>query len=504
MNRPDAAPARSKLSSAKAALLGKRLHGEMAALPAGEAIGPRPPGPPPLSFAQQRLWFLDQLEPASAFYNIPAGFWLKGPLDVAALERSLNEILRRHEALRASFPAIEGQPVQVTAPRLHLTLAAEDLSDLPEPERQPAACAIAREEAARPFDLAAGPLIRVRLLKLACGEASQTADFDYLLVAVLHHIVADAWSIDILIRELAALYPAFAAGRSSPLADLRIHYADYAHWQRGWLTGGVLEGQLAYWRERLAGCDGALDLPADRPRPAVQSHRGGVFGWRLDKSVSRALVELSRREGVTLFMTMLSAYFVLLSRISGQTDLCVGSPVANRNRLETEGLIGLLVNTLVLRADLSGNPSFLALLRRVREAALGAQERQDLPFERLVEELRPERDLGRTPLFQAMFVMQNAPAPLLELGALAVAPAALETMTAKFDLTLTVTEEPEGLTAALDYSADLFEAATIARLAGHFSTLLAGIIASPRARLGDLPLLRGSELDLVLGRWSGA
>ena len=495
------AASRGNLSVAKTALLKKRLRGEMSPSTASAQIASRPAGPAPLSFAQLRLWFLDQLEPASPSYNIPAGFWLKGLLDVAALERSLNEILRRHEILRASFPAADGTPIQVIAAERHLTLAIETVVDLSKTTVE-AVQILAREEAIRPFNLAEGPLIRVRLFQLAEPQSQITTGFDYLMVVTLHHIVADAWSIDILIRELAALYPAFVARQLSPLNELPIHYSDYAHWQRTALDGGYLNSQLVYWRERLAGHEGVLNLPSDRPRPAAGSHRGQAFSWRLSSSVTHRLDELCRREGVTLFMTLLAAFNILLSRYTGQTDLCIGSPVANRNRIETEGLVGFLTNTLVLRTKVSDDPPFLELLRRVREVTLGALANQDLPFERLVEELSPERDLGPAPLVQVMFVLQNAPLQTIELGNLVVTPFALDTMTAKFDLTLSVTKDREELSASIEYATALFDPATIERLARHYGVLLDGLVASPDTRISELPLLSGAERRQLLVEWS--
>ena len=435
---------RGKLSAAKIALLERRLRGEFAASIASAQITARPAGPAPLSFAQLRLWFLDQLEPGSPAYNIPAGFWLKGPLDVEALERSLNEILQRHEVLRARFPADGGKPIQIIEPEQCLTLAAEPLTDFGVSARQAVAQTLAREEAIRPFNLAKGPLIRVRLFQLSEPQTQNAAGFDYLMVVTLHHIAADAWSIDILIRELAALYPAFVAGQLSPLNELPIHYPDYAHWQRTAFEGGSFDTQLAYWRERLAGHDGILNLPSDHLRPVVSSHKGEVFSWRLSCSVTHKLDELCEHEGVTLFMLLLAAFNILLFRYTGQNDLCIGTPVANRNRIETEGLVGFLTNTLVLRTDVSGNPTFVEVLRRVREVVLGALAHQDLPFERLVEELRPQRDLASSPLIQVMFVLQNAPLQVIELGDLVVTPLALETITAKFDLTLSLTKDQRG------------------------------------------------------------
>ena len=491
---------RRPLSATKAALLEKLLEGRFAAAPATELVQPRPPGLAPLSFAQQRLWFLDQIEPGTPLYNIPAAFHLTGCLDLAALERSLGEIQRRHEVLRTHFEVQDGAAVQIIDPPTPVALREEDLTHLPEDKRRAASLALAQEEAVRPFDLAVGPLIRFRLWRLV-GKGGATPS-EYLLFANLHHIIADAWSIDVLSREISQLYEAFAAGLPSPLPEPAIQYADYACWQRQWLGGEILKSQLAYWRQRLEGHPGILDLPSDHVRMPVSSHRGASHAFHFAAELARRLRELARREDATLFMALLAAFYILLCRYTGQTDLCVGSPIANRNRLDTEALIGCFVNTLVLRTDLSGNPSFVELLRRVRETAFEAQTHQDLPFERLVEALRPERDLGRSPLIQVMLVLQNAPARCLELPDLVLTPLELPTGTAKFELTLSLSEEAAGLSGTLEYAADLFTAGMARRMTRQFETLVEGIVANPAMPIADLPLLSDEERREVVDLWN--
>ncbi len=445
------------------------------------------------SFAQQRLWFLDRWEPGSPYYNIPAPMRLTGQLNVAALEQSLNEIVRRHQTLRTTFPAIEGQPLQAIAPAQPLTLPVVDLRGLEESERKAEARRRAREEARRPFDLARGPLFRAGLLRL--GEE------EHVLLLTMHHIVSDGWSMGVFRRELETLYEAFSRGEPSPLAELPIQYADFAVWQRRWLQGEVLDRQLSYWKQRLAGV-GALELPTDHPRPPVQTFRGTRQSLALSESLTEALKELSRREGVTLFMTLLGAFQVLLSRYTGQEDVTVGSPIANRNRAEIEGLIGFFVNTLALRTDLSGDPTFKELLGRVQEVALGAYGYQDIPFEKLVEELQPERDTSRSPLFQVMFALQNMPQQAPESKDLSLSRLQVESGTAKFDLTLFMSEGPEGLRATCEYNTDLFEADTIARMLKHFRVLLKGVVANPERRLSELPLLTEPERHQLVVEWN--
>ncbi len=446
----------------------------------------------PLSFAQQRLWFLDQLMPGSA-YNSPGAFRIESSIDVALAERIVNEIVRRHEVLRTTFRSIAGQPIQVIAPALTLPVAVVDLGSLPEPKREAEVRRLAAEEAQRPFDLAQGPLLRVTLLRLG--------DQEHVFLVTMHHIISDGWSIGVFIREAVALYGAFSNGAPSPLYELPIQYADFAVWQRDWLQGEVLESQLGYWRQQLADIS-VLQLLTDRPRPAVQTSLGKRQSVTLPETLSEALKALSRQEGATLFMTLLAAFKILLHRYTSQDDLVVGTPIANRNRLEIDGLIGFFVNTLVLRTDLAGNPSFRELLRRVREVCLGAYARQDLPFERLVEELHLERDLSRHPLFQVMFVLENVSLRAAELPGLTLSAIEVDSETALFDLTLQIIDAKQGLTAAFVYNTDLFEDATIARMLGNFQTLLEAVVGDPEQRLSNLALLTDAERQQLLVEWN--
>src|SRR5205823_219637 len=378
--------------------------------------------------------------------------------------------------LRTTFPTVGGVAVQRIAPVLEVGLPVVELQGLGEGERDAEVRRLAAEEVQRPFDLAQGPLLRVCLLKL--GEE------EHGLLVTLHHIVTDGWSLGVFIHELSALYQAFATGRPSPLAALPTQYVDYAAWQRAWLQGEVLEGQLGYWQQQLAGAPALLELPTDHPRPAVQSFRGASVAFALEAKLTQGLKALSQRAGVTLFMTLLGAFMVVLARYSRQEDIVVGSPIANRTHSQTEGLIGFFVNTLVLRADLSGDPPFEELLRRVRRVALEAYAHQEVPFERVVEALQPGRNLSHSPLFQVMFRLQNTPLGDLlgdlELPGLSLSPLALENLTAKFDLTLVMSETESRLQGEWEYSTDLFEAATIERLGAHFQTLLEGIVADPK------------------------
>ena len=433
-----------------------------------------------LSFAQQRLWFFDQMEPGLSAYNIPAAIRLKGPLNLAALERSLNEIVRRHESLRTNFETVDGRPAQRIAPTLTIALPVIDLRELPASVQETEVRRLAAAEARRSFDLSHGPLLRGTVLRLN--------DEEHVGLLTMHHIVSDGWSTGILVREMAQLYVAYCAGGSSPLPALPVQYADFAHWQRQWLQGEVLETQIAYWKKQLAGAPAPIHLTMDHPRPAVQTFQGARQSLVLPKHLQEGFKALSRQEGVTQFMAFLTALKALLHRYTGQDDVIVGTPVANRNRLETEGLIGFFVNALVLRTDLSGNPSFRELLRRVREVCLGAYAHQDLPFDRLVEELHVKRDLSRNPLFQVMFVLHNASLRTVELSGLSLSPVEGDSETAHFDLTLQIVDTELGLTAAFVYNTDLFESGTITRMLGNFQTLLAGIVADPEQHLSDLPL----------------
>lgn len=443
----------------------------------------------PLSFAQQRLWFIDQLDAGNPVYNFPVAVRLKGSLNLNALEQSLNEIVRRHEALRTTFSMIDGQPIQIIAPALTIALPIVDLRELPAVQREAEVQTLIVEEARRPFDLARGPLLRARVLELA--------DDEHIGLLTLHHIVTDGWSTGILIRELAALYQAFCSNVTPALPALPIQYADFAHWQREWLQGAVLQKQLDYWKQQLQGAPPLLELPGDHTRPPVQSFRGGHRSLLMSKTIATALKTISRQEAATLFMTLLAAFKVLLNCYTRQDDLVVGTPVANRNRLETEGLIGFFVNALVLRTDLSGNPTFRELLRRVRRVCVDAYVHQDLPFERLVEGLHLERDLSRNPLFQVMFVLQNQPVHAVELPGLSLIPVLAESGTTHFDLTLHIVESEQGMIATAAYNSDLFAADTITRMLEHFRTLLEAIVHDCDRPLSELSLLTDTERQLA-------
>ncbi|MEH2199893.1 non-ribosomal peptide synthetase [Nostoc sp.] len=439
----------------------------------------------PLSFSQERLWFLYQLQSDSSTYNVSFAFRLQGLLNISALAHSLNEIIQRHEALRTGFLAAENKPVQVIAPSLKLTLPVLNLQELPETERETQVLQLVKNEVQQLFDLEQGSLLRSSLVQLGENE--------YVLLLSVHHIAFDGWSEGILWRELTALYKAFSTGKPSPLPELPIQYADFAVWQRQWLQGQVMDTQLNYWKQQLAGAPPLLELPTDRVRPPIQTNRGGIKHFQLDDPLTQKLKSLSEKSGATLFMTLLTGFVILLSRYSNQQDILVGSPIANRNRSEIEAIIGFFVNILVLRTDVSGNPSFWELLQRVRQVGIEAYSHQDVPFEQVVEALQPERNLNYSPLFQVMFVLLNTPPGKLELPGLSVTPLEIETPTSKFDLTLLMTETEQGLSGSLEYNLDLFEEATITRMVGHFITLLEGIVANPEERISQLPLLTQSE-----------
>ena len=484
------------LSPEQKALLAMRLMKKAAQRKAQEGtpsdrLRPVPrEGELPLSFAQQRLWFIEQFNPGSSAYNVPFAVRLTGELDAEALRRTLEEVVRRHEILRTIFASAEGRTFQVVAPPGPLPMPVIDLSGLGVEAREAELQRLATAEARRAFDLTRGPLFRVTLLRL--GEEG------HVVLLSMHHIVSDGWSIGILIREVAALYESFRAGRPSPLAELPVQYADFAHWQRTRMRGEVLEAELAYWRKRLGGAAELLELPTDRPRPPAQSFRGTNEVTTLPAKLAASLRDLSKSEGVTLFMTLLASFEALLYRYTGQEDFSVGTVVAGRNRVELENLIGFFTNNLVLRADVAGDPTFRELLRRVRVTTLEAFAHQDVPFEKLVDELQPARHMSYNPLFQVMLILQNAPAEPFELPGLKLSPVFTEFGTSKLDLTLTVEETGGGLSVSLEYSTDLFDAATIKRLLGHWRTLLGALAADPARRLSELPLLTAPERRRLL------
>ncbi|MEG4227987.1 amino acid adenylation domain-containing protein [Microcoleus sp. N9_B2] len=448
----------------------------------------------PLSFAQQRLWFFEQLNAGNFTYHILAGVRLTGTLDATALDRSLNELVKRHEVLRTAFKTINGQPIQAIASNLELKILEIDLRSLPETERSREIERLIAAEAKLAFDLSQAPLLRAKLLQLS--------DSNWVLLLSTHHIIFDAWSMGIFIQELATFYQAFCTGKPSPLPELSVQYADFASWQRQWLQGEVLETQLAYWKKQLGGNLPVLNLPTDRPRSAIQSFRGAVHKFTIPKAIAEEIVQLSQREKATLFMTLLAAFKTLLYRYTGQEDILVGSPIANRNRREIEELIGLFANTLVFRTNLSSNPTFKELLASVREVALGAYNHQDLPFEKLVEILHHERDLSHNPLFQVLFSLRNVRTPQIKLPGVMLSNLEIERKTARFDLALDLEEGLEGINGTLEYSQDLFDASTARRIAGHFITLLESIATNPEQRLSNLPILTKPEQQQLLFEWN--
>ncbi|QMS88318.1 amino acid adenylation domain-containing protein [Nostoc edaphicum CCNP1411] len=449
----------------------------------------------PLSFAQQRLWFIHQISPDSTAYNMLEALRLDGSPNIGALEQSLSELIRRHEILRTTFPTVDGNPIQLIAPPTALTLPIHDLQGLSTEEQTEQIRQIAKSIASELFDLAAEPLVQFTLLQLNSQE--------YVLLLKMHHIIYDGWSLSIFFRELSQLYAAFTQGLPNPLAQLPIQYADFAVWQRQWLTGEVLERQLNYWQKQLAGAPLVLELPADRKRPPVQTFQGGVECFQLDRDLTQCLKQLSQESDTTLFMTLLAAFLVLLSRYSGQSDIVVGSPIANRNSPAIEQLMGFFANTLPLRGNLSGNPSFAEFLAQVRQTTLSAYSHQDLPFEMLVEKLQPDRDLSRNPLVQVMFSLQNAPQSSANLPGLTIqnVPLPLD-VKVRFDLEVNYWENPGGLEGVWCYNTDLFDATTITRIGQHFQTLLKAIVANPRMRISELPLLSSAERHQLLVEWN--
>ena len=451
-------------------------------------------GPVPLSFAQERLWFLDQLDPNSCVYSIPMELRIQGALNAAVLQDCWNEIVRRHEALRTRFETVDLQPMQVIAPTASLEMPLTDLSSLAAPQREAEAKRLCAEEGQRPFDLKNDLMLRARLFRLAPE--------DHILFLNFHHIVVDGWSLGVMFSELNTLYAAFLAGKDSPLPVLQVQYADYAVWQRDWVQGQVLEKQLGYWLKQLDGAPQRLELPTDRPRPLAHGYSGATMRLELPSALTSALRDLSRAEGVTFFITLLAGFQTLLQRYTGVDDIVVGSVVGGRNRTEVEGLIGFFVNAVALRGDLSGNPTFRALLQRTRTMFLAAFAHQDLPFEKLVEVMRRQRDASHSPLFQVMVVLQSDPDDMAKLPGLDVHAKLLPTNTAKFDLTLQLREEKEVLGIELEYNTDLFDAASISTLLTHYQTLLEGVVADREKSIADLPLLTEGERHKLVVEWN--
>lgn len=434
----------------------------------------------PLSLAQEGLWVLDQMEPGLSAFNVAIACGVTGNLDMEILRAALTEIVRRHEVLRTTFPSFHGQPVQVISTECHVALPIEDLRGLPKSEREAHARRLAANEARQPFNLATGPVLRFRVLHID--------ETGHILLITMHHIISDGWSRGLFMRELLTTYEAFSAHRPSPLPECPIQYVDYAVWERQNLRDSAMDAKLAYWKRRLAGPLPIIDLPTDHPRPPVQTFRGATQALKLSRATTESLKTLSRREGVTLFMSLLAAFQTLLHRYTGLDDIIVAVPIANRGRVELESLLGLFANTLALRTDFADRPSFRDLLRRVKEMMLGAYANQEVPFVKLVRELHLERDPSRPPLVQVMFAFQNYPELSLEIPGLQFTPEPIHTETARLDLTLSLYDNKAALEGEIEYNTDLFEADTIARMSLHFETLLEGIVANPDCRVRDLPL----------------
>ena len=447
--------------------------------------------PLPLSFAQQRLWFLDQMERGSPLYNIPSAIHLQGRLNITALQKSLNTIIERHENLRTAIQTVEGEPRLKIYDEVNLQISLTDLSHLPEEERESEVHRLSLEEAGRPFALDTAPLLRASLLKLK--------DDDYIFLLTIHHIVSDGWSTGVLVREIVTLYTAFVQNQPAQLPPLKLQYADFAFWQRNWLSGKVLEEQIEFWRKTLEDAPPFLNLPVDHPRPPEMTYNGARISFDVDKEVSEAIKKLTRQEGASLFMTLLAVYQILLYRYSGQNDILVGMPIAGRNREEIEPLIGFFVNTLVIRTDFSGNPDFKELLKRVRKTALEAFAHQDLPFEKLLDTLNIKRDVSRPPLFQTMFVLQNIPRSKVELPGLTLSQIAPDNPTSKFEITLEMAETHDGrLTGIIEYNTDLYEPPTIKRMIRHFRKLLSTIAQNPTLRVDRYTLLDEKEIKHII------
>ncbi|MGD2087794.1 MAG: amino acid adenylation domain-containing protein [Candidatus Aminicenantes bacterium] len=448
----------------------------------------------PLSFAQERLWFLDRLEGPNSTYNVWLVFQLKGLLQTKQLENSVNTVVQRHEILRTTFVLKDGEPMQVVAKCLFIPLPVLDLQRVPPEEQSREVQQLALSEVQKSFDLEKGPLLRLKLLK--------TSEKEHVLVLSMHHIISDAWSMRIFLQEIIVLYNAFLKGEPSPLPEISLQYADFSTWQRKFLTGEVLQKQLNYWKQRMADVPSLLELPTDRPRPPLQAYAGRVEYMKIGSELTKKLKLLSRELGSTLFMTLLSAFALLLSRYSGQTDIVIGTPIANRTRKEIEPLIGFFVNTLMMRIDLSGNLSFAQLVKRVRQMALESYEHQDLPFEKLVEELQPERSLSHSPLFQVFFVLNAKDGEFSRSSHLEISPLEIQRNTAKFDISLSISESSKKLRGKMEYSTALFDASSICRMLAHFQALLGAVVAQPGQGFDQLSLITETEKRRLLEEWN--
>jgi amino acid adenylation domain-containing protein len=483
-----------QLSARKKAILDGLLTQEGMA-PAEDRIPRRQTtGPVPLSFAQQRLWFFDQFEPASFAYNLLSAVSLRGKLDVPALQKAFDHLVDRHEALRTTFDFHDGQPVQIISEHHSIPFRQIEIAHLPEAEQQDLLSHSLRQQALQPFDLKKGPLLRVSLIRMAAE--------DHVLMIAMHHIVSDAWSMNILVREIVALYEAYSSGKEPDLPPLPVQYADFAVWQRNWLQGELLAEQLEYWKQQLGSSAPVLELPADRPRPAVQTYNGANFAFAFSPALSQSLRVLCRKENVTLFMVLLAAFKIVLHRYTGQQGIIVGTPIANRQRKELEGLIGFFINTLAVRTTISGDLTVREYLQKVREAALDAYAHQDLPFEYLVEHFQPERNLSHSPLVQVLFSFEKPHQQAIEIPGLTVTILDKENKAAKFDLTLFASDRGSEVVGILEYNVDLFNKDTMERMAGHLLTVLSAVVSNPNQQISDLPLLTRHEQYQMLTAWN--
>jgi len=447
------------------------------------------------SYAQQRMWYMDQLQPGNPAYNVPIALRLKGTVDQSVLQRSLNSVIKRHEILRTTFPVNDGTVRQKISPFAEVSLPIIDLRGRHELTRENEMRRIMNDEAQRSFDLSNGPLLAAVLVRLR--------DDDHVFVLVLHHIICDGWSLEVLVKDFAAYYEAHACEKPAVLPPMTIQYADFTIWQRNWLSGERLQRHLEFWRRQLQGLS-VLQVPTDYPRPAIATNRGDREHFRLSADLSQRLRELSRQHRVTLFMTLLAAFQWLLARYSGQEDVGVGTFIANRNRMETEGLIGFFVNQLVLRTDVGGDPSFSELLLRARHTVLDAYEHQDLPFEKLVEELAPERNLRDMPFFRIQMVLQNTPAASINVPGLELSHMEPDRRVSKLDLSLFMHEKGDLLTGTMEYNTDIFRSSSVCRLLGHFETLLEEVSRHPEQPLSSLSWAMVSEAEDLQAAFSNS
>ncbi|MGE5432087.1 MAG: non-ribosomal peptide synthetase, partial [Syntrophomonadaceae bacterium] len=448
----------------------------------------------PASYAQQRLWFLDQFEPGSPYYNIPSAMRIRGNFSTTVFKNVIDEIVRRHESLRTNFSAIDGKPVQIISPKADIPFLVIDLMDKKEEEKEKEIISLLREKARYSFNISNEPLIRITVLELAPSE--------HVVLIVMHHIISDGWSMGVLVQEISTLYNAYSEGRPSPLPELKIQYADYSLWQKDFLNGENLEKQLDYWKRKLGDSSQYLELPLDRPRPAVWTNNGSTLSREIPQKTLDGLIEFSRREKTTLFMTLIAAFKVLLYKYSGQHDISLGTPIANRTRKEVESIIGLFINTIVIRTGLSDDYTFREYLQMVKTVTLEAYENQDLPFEFLVEKLQPGRDMSYQPFFQVMFILQNLPLSSQPFNGLTLSMVDVEMGTSTFDLTLTLAETFEGLNVTVEYNTDLFDRSTIDRMLGYYENLLNNILLFPDKKINDLQIMDVTEKNRVLFEWN--